>query len=75
MKQYQYIPDVVDFAQQILRLHDENCRLKDDVERLEKIREQYQEFLHQQQTQTIEQTGMIFNAILDPESNFNKGLK
>ena len=73
IQESQPMPDVVDFAYQIIDLKDENERLARRVEHLEDINKTLKESLDRSDNHTQEMTGIILNAALDPNSLINRG--
>ncbi len=73
MKQDHYNPDIVDFAYQIIALHNENKNLRFDLKHYKTLHKQSCEFIEQHEKHNKEMTGLILAATLDPNSIINKG--
>ncbi len=73
MKQGHHNPDIVDFAYQIIALHDENEHLRQELKHYKILDEQSREFIKQSEEHNKEMTGLILAATLDPNSIINRG--
>lgn len=73
MKEHAYIPTVIDFAYDIISLHKENIFLREKIEHLEKLEDMHRKSLNSSDKHHKEFLGIMFNAVLDPESALNKG--
>jgi hypothetical protein len=71
MKQGLYVPSLVDFAYEIIAIHEENEFLRSELEHYKKLHEQHCERLGQSLEHSKEMTGLIFKAALDPNSSIN----
>lgn len=67
-----YMPNVVDFAYEIIQLHEENLRLKEDLEHHKEYKKMLFEQFDRNEKHTNEFIGTILNAAIDPESSINK---
>ena len=72
MKGEQRAPDVVDFAYDIIALHEENLQLRHELEHYKKLHEMNTEALNKSHESTKESIGIVLNAVLDPNSAINK---
>lgn len=75
MKESSYMPTVLDFAYEIIDLHEENTRLHQELNHYKELDKINIETIKKSEEHTDEMTGIIFKAILDPESTINKGSK
>lgn len=73
MKNSPYIPDVVDFAHQIINMQIENEHLRHEVEHYKSMHEQHCEQTTRSIKSSREFTGILLKAALDPDSVINRG--
>ena len=73
MKYDTYIPNVVDFAYEIIHLHEENIALKRQVAHYKELDEIHCKSTKDSLEHGNKMIGTMFSAILDPESVINKG--
>jgi len=73
MKENQHIPAVIDFAYEVINLYEENFRLRQELNHYKELDKISIEQIERSNKHTKEMTGIIFKAILDPESTINKG--
>lgn len=73
MKSVQYIPDVVDFAYQVIALDKENKFLRDELEHYKELDKINTKSLNNSMNSTKETIGIIVGAVLDPDSAINRG--
>jgi hypothetical protein len=72
-KQEDYVPDVVDFAYQVIEMHKEIMFLRGEVEHLKGIEKIHRDSLANSDKHHKEFLGIILGAALDPDSSINKG--
>lgn len=65
-----WTPSVIDFAYEIIALHEENINLKHE---LDHYKQMHCENLKQSDEHTTNMTGLLLGAVLDPDSALNKG--
>ena len=67
--------DIVELAYQIIDMHKEILFLRQEVDHYKKLHEINCESLDRSHKHTMEMTGIILNAVIDPESVINKGIE
>jgi len=73
MNHLAYKFDVVDFAYQIIEMHEKILSLQSELNHYKKLHQQSRDFIRQSGENTKEMTGIILEAVLDPNSIINKG--
>ena len=73
MTKHNYTPDIIDFAYQIIALHEENTTLRYDLAHYKKMHELNCKELEQRDIHTKEITGILITAAIDPDSVINRG--
>lgn len=73
MKQKPFTPSIIDFAYEIIDLHEENINLRRRVEHLEKLDKINMESIKRSRKHGDEMMGHLLCAIIDPNSVTNKG--
>lgn len=71
----QRMPTVVDMAYEIIDLHEENMRLRSEVEFYKPFEQMYFAELDKSIEHSGAMTGHLLSAVLDPESVISKGHK
>lgn len=73
MKATAYIPTTLDFAYDIIALHEENEQLRSSLEHYKGMHEENMASMKRSQESTMENIGVILGAVLDPDSLINEG--
>ena len=73
MKREKYAPDVVDFAYQIITMHEENIQLRYELEHYKEMHETHCKSINGSIKNGEKFIGTILSAALDPKSVINKG--
>lgn len=72
MKKYYDRIDIVDLAYQIIDLHNENIKLKGEVEHYKEMSKIHSESTRKSIKHSEDMIGIMLGACLDPESVINK---
>ncbi len=75
MKRKLQVPDVVDFAYQIIDIHREIAHLKNQVKHYKGMCEMLQKGQSDSINHNKKMIGMVLSAAIDPNSNLNKPRK
>ena len=67
--------NVVDFAYEIIELHRENIRLKEELKHYKEIHEIQTRTINESIESAKQNTGIVLKALIDPNSIFNKKSK
>jgi len=73
MKEQQYMPSALDFAYDVIALHEENKMLRHERDHYKKLHEMNSKALEDVRKSTMSNIGTIFKAVIDPDSAINKG--
>lgn len=67
------MPDILDFAYQVIGMHNQITALEYELDDVKKQLEFHQEMGERSGEHTKEMLGIMINGIIDPESSINKG--
>ena len=73
MKNEIYIPNIVDFAHEVIAMEEEIIFLRQKLADYKSLNDLNIKDLKRQEIHTSEITSIIINAVIDPESVINKG--
>ena len=73
MSKEDYTPDVVDFAYQIIAMHEENEHLRQQLDHYKELHRIHLEGAKKSMDNSKNLIGTMLSAVLDPESAINKG--
>jgi len=66
-----YTPDVINFAYQIIELHEQNIDLKREVKHYKEMHKLNSQTINRSIESSYETIGMCISACLDPKSSIN----